>query len=1024
MAFLWAIFVSAVGLAIAESPVAPESPMPESSSQLKVWCNNVEEGEKLLIGRKNTTLQSACDLRAEITPAAVGSLVLAFAVQSLTDMGTSGSIHGTFLGVPKIYGLVNKTEEFTESNLFAIRSIELDDIPLSGMRAYLDGWCGTVYLLAALLNGSDTVDNTIITARMECPDETGVDLVPEVTADPSWRLDNYGALLFNPYETMNIPIRIAVRNNGSSALSARTDPDALRIWVYFKRNYLHSNNTIVPLNMSTFELMPSPGDVMISIDNIINRTRPGSPAIGAGSSVELTLTQLKLPEHQCGDGIIVISVDPLGEITDTQRGNNAVGIRVQSPCQADAGQCYVYGTPEPGVSLVALHHSYSSMPSNIIKLHAATAEIQRLPPAYMLTASQRLDMVKAVSLSHAIQAEANRLQDIGSCDGVSDLLYHGLSWEHSVLSRLSQGLVGAGEVISGVSAKSEFEYDQLRLLSTLASTIGQMLQQKGSLRTILSTIIHGDMSMFSHIPGIGGTPNSHEGSGGYDGSFGGGGYPGGGYPSGGYSGYPGGDSWSFHTAGGSGSFDYSSPGPRDYDYSGGYDYSAGGSRGYDYYGSGSGYDYDYSGSGSGDDYSYSIPRDYEFYGSGSGDYDYSYSGSGSGGYDYYGSGSGSDYDDYGSGSDSYDYYGSGYGSYDYYGSGYGSYDYSDYPDSLGDYTGDGGDASPLTLKRKKRFAPIPDIYPSDDGSGSMDSMEYSGDKPTWSPDKDQSWNDGMGGGMGGGMGYHPSTMMAPLVRIQLFFGTVMSYVARADYRGLRLPGCFPETFNDNFRRFVKALLWRTSPVQEIPGYEEVSDDFVANVRSMIKQFSSGVDIESALFMFRLPYEFDKAIERWIERRGGFNLMMPLQPDMIPGMLEEAVRIANNFTVYSWEGDVAMKNKSMVLLGKVASALLKTRRDEALDKFVQAFTQVHALLATGELAEVSGAPGMELNDNDICRRIVEMAVKEDAGGMNTPLLLMRDGDVYSVRPSPLTEELIWKKVVACECSPGGWSGVAF
>ncbi|KAF0287868.1 hypothetical protein FJT64_013701 [Amphibalanus amphitrite] len=839
MAFLWAILVSAVGLAIAESPVAPESPMPEfSSSQLKVWCNNVEDGEKLLIGRENTTLQSACDLRAEITPAAVGSLVLAFAVQSLTYWGTSGSIYGTFLGVPKIYGLVNKTEEFTESNLFAIRSIELDDIPLSGMRAYLDGWCGTVYLLAALLNGSDAVDKTTITAKMECPDETGVDLVPEVTADPSWRLDNYGSLLFNPYETMNIPIRIAVRNNGSSALSARTDPDALRIWVYFKRNYLHSNNTIVPLNMPTFELMPSPGDVMISIDNIINRTRPGSPAIEAGSSVELTLTQLKLPEHQCGDGIIVISVDPLGEITDTQRGNNAVGIRVQSPCQADAGQCYVYGTPEPGVSLVALHHSYSSMPSNIIKLRAATAEIQRLPPAYMLSASQRLDMVKAVSLSHAIQAEANRLQDIGSCDGVSDLLYHGLSWEHSVLNRLSQGLVGAGEVISGVSAKSEFEYDQLRLLSTLASTIGQMLQQKGSLRTILSTIIHGDMSMFSHIPGIGGTPNSHEGSGGYDGSFGGGGYPSGGYPSGGYpgGGYPGGGSWSFH---GSGSFDYSSLGPRDYDYSGG--------------------------------------------------------------------------------------------------------------------------------------------------------------------------------------------MMAPLVRIQLFFGTVMSYVARADYRGLRLPGCFPETFNDNFRRFVKALLWRTSPVQEIPGYEEVSDDFVANVRSMIKQFSSGVDIESALFMFRLPYEFDKAMERWIERRGGFNLMMPLQPDMIPGVLEEAVRIANNFTVYSWEGDVAMKNKSMVLLGKVASALLKTRRDEALDKFQQAFTQVHALLATGELAEVSGAPGMdgmELNDNDICRRIVEMAVKEDAGGMNTPLLLMRDGDVYSVRPSPLTEEPIWKKVVACECSPGGRSGGRF
>ena len=55
------------------------------------------------------TSQSACNLRTEITPVTAGSLVLAFAVLPLTEMVTPGSIYGTFMGMPKIYSLVNKT---------------------------------------------------------------------------------------------------------------------------------------------------------------------------------------------------------------------------------------------------------------------------------------------------------------------------------------------------------------------------------------------------------------------------------------------------------------------------------------------------------------------------------------------------------------------------------------------------------------------------------------------------------------------------------------------------------------------------------------------------------------------------------------------------------------------------------------------------------------------------------------------------------------------------------------------------
>ena len=56
----------------------------------------------------------------------------------------------------------------------------------------------------------------------------------------------------------------------------------------------------------------------------------------ANSAVALTLTSLMIPDHMCGDGMILINADPLGEIADAQRNNNVVGIRVRVNCHGTA----------------------------------------------------------------------------------------------------------------------------------------------------------------------------------------------------------------------------------------------------------------------------------------------------------------------------------------------------------------------------------------------------------------------------------------------------------------------------------------------------------------------------------------------------------------------------------------------------------------------------------------------------------------------------------------------------------------
>ena len=66
-----------------------------------------------------------------------------------------------------------------------------------------------------------------------------------------------------------------------------------------------------------------------------------------------------------------------------------------------------------------------------------------------------------------------------------------------------------------------------------------------------------------------------------------------------------------------------------------------------------------------------------------------------------------------------------------------------------------------------------------------------------------------------------SGMLAPLVRVQAFLGMIVQTIGRADYRNFQLPFCFPEKVQDNFRRFIKSVMWRRD-VQEVSAASDIS----------------------------------------------------------------------------------------------------------------------------------------------------------------------------------------------------------
>ncbi|XP_037068148.1 uncharacterized protein LOC119089517 [Pollicipes pollicipes] len=567
---------------------------------LEIRCANVEAGRKVLIPSSAASLQDACQLRVEITPEQSGTYSFMLGLSALTEFIGREDIAGSYMGQPKVFALVNKSEEFADNNLYAIRSLVLDDIPLAGVRSALGARYGTVYLLAALDNGTHFVDSVSMAASFQPPDESGVDLKPVINEMDSWTKDYDGAVVVSSLSP-RVPVRISVENLGSTPLAARTDPDALKVWVYVKRMMMAEHTFGSPLVPLTEEVamhkghMPAPGDAVISLANVFGQTEPGSPAIPAGSSIPLTLTELAISDMVCGDAVVFINVDPIGEMTDTNMTNNVVGIRVRSRCDSTGGRCFLYGMPTPGRTLVALHHDYMNQPSNMIEYRAVSGAIRPLHP-FEMTATERVSLMHSVVLTHAVQAEVDRLQAIGSCDSADDA--EPPTWGSSILGRLADSMANIRAPLLAVSTTGMNESEQLDMAALVVETVGQLLQQPGSLRTILSTIIHGEGDMRS--PGMEGN-RPGRGGGGYDGE----------------NGYPG--------YGGDGNF-YGSG-----HYSGGSGYYSGGSG---YYSGGSGY---YSGSSGG----------YSDYSGSSGDYS-DYSGS-SGDYSDY-SGSSGDYSDYSSGS--------------------------------------------------------------------------------------------------------------------------------------------------------------------------------------------------------------------------------------------------------------------------------------------------------------------------------------------------------------------------------------
>ena len=78
------------------------------------------------------------------------------------------------------------SESFTENTT---RSVPVADIELSELRTYLNNSCGTIYLIAAILNNSEPLDHVVIKAKMECPDESGESLrVIRVRQDRVYRV--------------------------------------------------------------------------------------------------------------------------------------------------------------------------------------------------------------------------------------------------------------------------------------------------------------------------------------------------------------------------------------------------------------------------------------------------------------------------------------------------------------------------------------------------------------------------------------------------------------------------------------------------------------------------------------------------------------------------------------------------------------------------------------------------------------------------------------------------------------------
>jgi len=332
--------------------------------------------------------------------------------------------------------------------------------------------------------------------------------------------------------------------------------------------------------------------------------------------------------------------------------------------------------------------------------------------------------------------------------------------------------------------------------------------------------------------------------------------------------------------------------------------------------------------------------------------------------------------------------------------------------------------------------PGPDGMYSGDGMGYSGGGMYSG-HGSWSGQS--SWGGGSGGGQSSwdsssswedGRGdRRDMSMMGPFMNLQLFFGYLAQHVASGRLEGYQLPGCQSAAMSANFRRFIKlAMGWEGltledfKAAQKIPGYEKVDPMFVQNLHKVISMVSSGM-------MRRMPELFDddsypRSLEKHMERWATGRMLSPYLP-MPEGLLDdamEAVRNATgNFTLSDWETDRGEQvNRTMKLLNKVATEMLKEENADLRDDISAVARDLHRVVIFGGPGGATGKPGDAPSLTDACRRMVAMSLKEDQGmdSMgNAPMLVKRDGDIYSVSRSPFTNEYLWKKAVACECNSG-------
>ena len=74
-------------------------------------------------------------------------------------------------------------------------------------------------------------------------------------------------------------------------------------------------------------------------------------------------------------------------------------------------RCELYGLPASDSALVTLHHAYMQEPASVVEYSTRGGGVTRLEPHEL--EQRKAELIGAVMVTHAVNAEVERLQDIG-----------------------------------------------------------------------------------------------------------------------------------------------------------------------------------------------------------------------------------------------------------------------------------------------------------------------------------------------------------------------------------------------------------------------------------------------------------------------------------------------------------------------------------------------------------------------------------------------------------------------------------